>query len=244
MTSILVLVVAWWLVARFWVDNPLFLAGPAEVWRALRADVASGELWDNLRISLAEFAAGLAIGVTAGAVVGVFVGASSVVSDYADPFISASYSAPLVAFAPLLVLWFGIGMWSKIVLVAVVVLFPVLINVTSGVRTTSRALLEVGESFGANRRHRYLKILVPANVPSAMAGLRIGLGRALVAIVVAETFGSRGGIGHAINEASFTFDTARIFSNVIVLMVLGVVLMEIIRSFERRVAPWAFTADV
>jgi len=238
--SVLALLLIWHVVAAYIVRDPLFLAGPVDVAAVFWQDLRSGELLTNLAVSLVEVCLGMAIGISAGIGLGLLVGASERVRDYADPFISASYSAPLIALAPLLVLWLGIGMASKIAVVAIVVFFPVLISVASGVRTTSRTLLEVSRSFGAGRMATFRKVHIPANVPPTLAGIRIGVGHAIAAVVVAELFGAREGIGFAITQASFSFDTARIFLGVGILMFLGITFMEIVRRLERRAAGWAY----
>lgn len=238
--AVVVLLLAWHVAAAYIVRDPLFLAGPLDVAAVFWQDLRSGELLANLAVSLLEVCLGMAIGIGLGITCGLLVGASERVRDYADPFISASYSAPLIALAPLLVLWLGIGMASKVAVVAIVVFFPVLISVASGVRTTSRTLLEVSRSFGAGRMATFRKVHIPANIPPTLAGVRIAVGHAIAAVVVAELFGAREGIGFAITQASFSFDTARIFLGVGVLMFLGITFMELVRRLERRAAGWAY----
>ncbi|GAA3824999.1 ABC transporter permease [Streptomyces chiangmaiensis] len=238
--SVAALVLGWHAMASLIVKDPLLLAGPLEVADVFLADLSSGELLTNLRVSLTEVALGMVIGISSGIALGLLVGASARVRDYADPFIAASYSAPLIALAPLMVLWLGIGMASKVAVVAIVVFFPVLISVASGVRTTSRTLLEVSRSFGAARMATFWKVLIPANVPATLAGIRIAVGHAIAAVVVAELFGARSGVGFAITQASFNFDTARIFLGVGILMLLGITFMELVRQIEHRTASWAF----
>ena len=231
--------IVWQLFAAAVVRNPLFLPPPSAVLTAAIEVIRSGELFDNLRVSLSYFAVGSALGFAAGVLLGVVLGASPRVAEYIDPWVSAAYTAPLVALTPLLIIWFGIGLWSKTIIIALLVVFPVTIGTVAGIRSTDRSLLEVATSMGAGRLDVLRKVMVPWSLSFILAGARIGVGRGVIGIFVAELFGGASkGVGLMIQNAASVFDTPLLFVGIIVLAVMGVVVTSLIRQLERRMAPW------
>lgn len=237
--STVIVIVAWDLCARFVVRNPLFLPFPSTVLLAGLHVARSGELLRNLEVSVSEFLVGSVMGGVGGVVLGVLMGANQKLTDYVDPWVSAAYTAPLVALTPLLIIWFGIGLWSKAVIIALVVVFPVTIGTMAGIRSTDRALLEVATSFGATRHDVLRKVMVPWALSFILSGARIGVGRGVIGIFVAELFGGASkGIGLMIVQAASAFDTPLLFVGIIVLAGFGIVVTGSLRLLERRLAPW------
>jgi NitT/TauT family transport system permease protein len=154
------------------------------------------------------------------------------------PWVSAIYSTPIVALSPLLILWFGLGLASKVVVVFVVAVFPVLVNTQAGIESADEGLIETARAFGARRTQIFTKVLLPASVPFIVAGLRLGVGRGLVGVVVAELFGATSGLGYMITVASQVFDMGGLFAAVVILAAAGVISTEAIKMLERRLAPW------
>jgi NitT/TauT family transport system permease protein len=134
-------------------------------------------------------------------------------------------------------LWFGIGVWSKVVVVITLVLFPVVINTEAGLRTTSERLIEMLRSFGATRRQIFLKVSLPSAVPFIFAGLKLGIGRGLIGVVVAELFGARAGLGYLISESAVTFNMPNLFAAVVILAAAGIILTAIFGWIEDRIVP-------
>jgi ABC-type nitrate/sulfonate/bicarbonate transport system permease component len=232
-------IVVWQLFATSVVRNPLFLPGPAAVLTASLEVIRSGELLDNLKVSLSYFAVGSALGFAGGVLLGIVLGASQKVADYVDPWVSAAYTAPLVALTPLLIIWFGIGLWSKTIIIALVVIFPVTIGTVAGIRSTDRSLLEVATSMGAGRFDTLRKVMVPWALSFILSGARIGVGRGVIGIFVAELFGGASkGVGLMITNAASVFNTPLLFVGIIVLAVMGVAVTSVLRYLERRMAPW------
>ncbi len=232
-------IAVWELFARFVVRNPLFLPTPGAVLAAAVKVIQSGELLGNLLVSLTYFAVGSAIGFVGGVLLGILLGASQTVADYVDPWISAAYTAPLVALTPLLIIWFGIGLWSKTVIIALVVIFPVAIGTVAGIRSTDRSLLEVATSLGAGRSDSLRKVMVPWALSFILSGARIGVGRGVIGIFVAELFGGASkGIGLMISNAASVFDTPLLFVGIMVLAGMGIGVTTLLRFLERRMAPW------
>ncbi len=232
-------VIAWILLAKYVVANPLFLPTPYAVLLAAIQVARSGELLNDVLVSLSYFAVGSVIGFVGGVLLGVLLGANQKIADYVDPWVSAAYTAPLVALTPLLIIWFGIGLWSKTIIIALLVVFPVTIGTIAGIRSTDRSLVEVATSFGATRGDMLRKVMVPWALSFILSGARIGVGRGVIGIFVAELFGGASkGVGLMISNAGQVFNTPLLFVGIIVLAVMGIGVTTVIRFLERRMAPW------
>lgn len=228
----------WELCARVFVANNLFLTPLSTV--AVRAVELSstGELQNHIYVSFVEFIGGFSLAVVVGIMLGVILAEFSLIRDLVDPWVSMLYATPIIALGPLFILWLGIGIVSKIAIVFLVAVFPILINTVSGLTTTDRTLIEVAQSFGANAKQIYTKVRMPSAIPFIIAGLRLSVARALVGVVVAELFGARAGLGFLILNSAQSFDTAGVFVGVIILAIAGVVSVELLKWIEFRLAPW------
>ena len=213
----------WELHSRFLVANALFLAAPSQIVAAIYNLAATGELWHHIAISAAEFALGYVIASVLGIALGLAMASSDTVKQALQPWISGLYATPTIALAPLFILWFGIGIWSKVIVVISLVLFPVTINTEAGLRTTSERLIEMLRTFGATRRQIFFKVSLPSAMPFILAGLKLGIGRGLIGVVVAELFGSRAGLGRLISQSADAFNMPDLFAGVVVLAVAGIV---------------------
>lgn len=240
--SLFIAAALWEVIARG-IDNTLFLAPlTAVVVRGL--DLwGSGELQTHIWVSFIEFAGGFALSAIVGILFGVVMAASISVRGLFDPWVSMFYATPIIALGPLFILWLGIGVASKIAIVFLTAVFPILINTVAGLTTTDRNLLDVARSFGATGAQIYRKVRLPAALPFIIAGLRLGVARALVGVVVAELFGARAGLGFLILSAAQSFDTAGLFVGVLILAVAGVVSVEALKWLETRLAPWRFQEE-
>jgi NitT/TauT family transport system permease protein len=241
--SFAVALVLWELVARYAVHNSLFLAGPIAVAQKAGELWQTGELQKNINTSLSEFVLGFALSAVVGILGGIVLAHSRKTRQYIDPWVSMMYATPLIALGPLFILWMGVGIGAKIVIIFLTAVFPILINTVSGLTGTEPQLIEVARSFGAAPLQVYRKVRFPAALPFIIAGLRLGVARALVGIVVAEFFGARAGIGFMILSSAQTFDTASVFLGVIILAVTGVVSVEFLKWLEARLAPWRYSNE-
>jgi NitT/TauT family transport system permease protein len=228
----------WEIVSRFFIANALFLAAPSQVAMAIYKLAASGELGQHIAISAAEFALGYVIASMLGVALGLGMAASGALKEAMQPWISGLYATPTIALAPLFILWLGIGIWSKVLVVVFLVLFPVTINTEAGLRTTSDRLIEMLRSFGANQRQIFLKVSLPSAVPFILAGLKIGIGRGLIGVVVAELFGSRAGLGRLISQSADAFNMPELFAGVVVLAFAGIVMTAGFSWLEKQLVPW------
>jgi NitT/TauT family transport system permease protein len=228
----------WELISRAFIANPLFLAAPSQILQAIYALTESGEMQRHIAISAIEFALGYVIASAIGVVLG-FAMAESVAAKRAlQPWISGLYATPTIALAPLFILWLGIGIWSKVLVVIFLVLFPVTINTEAGLRTTSERLVEMLRSFGASPRQIFFKVSVPSAMPFILAGLKLGIGRGLIGVVVAELFGSRAGLGRLISQSADAFNMPDLFAGVVVLAFAGIVMTAGFTSLEGKLVPW------
>jgi NitT/TauT family transport system permease protein len=231
-----------WQVLVWIVDNPLFLSSlGATVTRAVQL-WSTGELQTDIWVSLVEFAGGFALAAVVGILGGIVMAASPTARGLFEPWVSMLNATPLLALGPLFILWLGIGIGSKIAIVFFIAIFPILINTLIGLTTTDRILIDVARSLGATPRQVYLKVRMPSALPYIIAGLRLGVARSLIGVVVAELFGARAGLGFLILMSSQSFDTAAIFVGVIILALAGVISVSALKWLERFLAPWRFTA--
>ncbi|MCC7105367.1 MAG: ABC transporter permease [Chloroflexi bacterium] len=234
--SFLVVGIVWEITARQ--GNSLVIAPLSEIWASFVKLLLTGQLWRHFLASFQAFVWGFTLASIAGIVVGIAIATSEAVRDFVDPWISALYATPTIALAPLFILIFGIDIPSKVAVVFLLVLFPVIINTATGIRTTEKVFIEAAHSFGATRMQIFTKVLIPSSLPFIVAGLRLGIGRGLVGVVVGELFGARAGLGFLILISSQVFDTASLFVGVFILAGLGILSVVVLQKVERRMAPW------
>jgi NitT/TauT family transport system permease protein len=187
------------------------------------------------------FAVGLSAALVLGIVLGLLMGRYRLAEYILDPFVYAFDATPRVALIPLLLLWFGLGTSSKIAIVFLSGLFPVLMNTFSGVRTVSGHLVDIGRAYGAREGKIFTKIILPAALPFIMAGIRLAVGRALIGIITAEMFTAVSGIGALLIRYSSALATDKFFVPVILLALLGVILSSAVERLQKRLAPWKET---
>jgi NitT/TauT family transport system permease protein len=228
----------WEYVGLYVVKNSLFLATPSASLLAMIDMWNQGVLQKAIVISGEEFFIGFAIAVVAGTLIGLLTASFEDFSLVLTPWISGFYASPIVALAPLLILWFGVGIWSKIAVVISLVIFPMIINTETGIKHADPQLVEAARSFGASKIQIFAKVSLPCALPYIIAGLRLGVGRGLIGVVIGELAGSRGGLGYLINNASQVFNMPQLFASVIVLAAAGIVLTAGFQYLERKLVPW------
>jgi NitT/TauT family transport system permease protein len=236
--SVVLGLLIWELISRFVIANALFLAAPSEIAVAIYNLAVTGQLWHHIAVSGAEFALGYVIASVLGIALGLAMASSDTVKQACQPWVSGLYATPTIALAPLFILWFGIGIWSKVIVVITLVLFTVSINTEAGLRTTSERLIEMLRSFGATPRQIFFKVSLPSAVPFILAGLKLGIGRGLIGVVVAELFGSRAGLGRLISQSADAFNMPELFAGVVVLAIAGIVMTAGFDRLEKRIVPW------
>jgi len=155
-----------------------------------------------------------------------------------DPFVSALYATPRIALLPLLMIWFGIGFASKMAIVFLGAVFPIVVNTITGVRTLDADFVKVARSFGGNDRQLFVTVALPSSVPLLLSGLRLGLGHALIGIVVGEMYGATSGIGYLITVSGARFQTDKVMVGIIIIALAGILLTGLLRAIERRFERW------
>jgi len=200
--------------------------------------VRTGQLGAALYESLRPFVVGYGLAIIVGVPLGLVIGRFRIVEAALGIYVTAGYAMPLVALVPLLILWLGLGFAVKAAVVFLMSLFPICINTWLGVTAVPKSLIEVGRAFVAPNSVILRRIVLPATLPYIMAGIRLAVGRAVVAMVIAEFFTTISGLGAIIINSANNFDTATMFVPIVVLMVLAIGLNGLIGWVERRVAPW------
>jgi NitT/TauT family transport system permease protein len=179
-----------------------------------------------------------AIAAVIGISVGLLIATNEFAKHWLQPWISGFYATPTVALGPLFILWLGIGVWSKIVIVVLLVVFAVIINTEAGIRSTSERYLEMMRAFGATPRQLFFKVSLPSATPFILAGLKLGIGRGLIGVVVAELFGSRLGLGRLIGASADSFNMPELFAAVSILAASGIAMNSAFAWLEARLVPW------
>jgi NitT/TauT family transport system permease protein len=222
----------------FYISTPSAIG--ASFWSLLK----SGGFIFHAGITTAEALLGFVIGGTSGMLVGLVLGRSRFLADVLDPFLTAFYSLPKVALAPLFVLWFGIGIEMKIILAAVTVFFLVFLNTYTGVRSVSREQLLVIRLMGANERHLLTKVVIPSAITWVFAGLRLSVPYALIGAVVGEIIASNRGLGFLVSDAAAKFDTAGVFGALLGIVALAMLLNVAVKQTEKWLMPWKVADDL
>jgi ABC-type nitrate/sulfonate/bicarbonate transport system permease component len=216
----------------------LFFTVPSHIAGTLWTMFATGSIWAPLGVSASAFAIGLLLAIVAGLPLGVLLGRSATLNAMVDPFITAFNATPRLVFLPLLMLWFGIGIWSKVAVVFLGALFPLLINTYEGVRNADRLLINVVRAFGAGEWDIARLVVVPNSLPFIIVGLRLAIGRAVLGVVVAEFFGSQDGLGVVMVRAASQFKVDIVFAGLIIFAALSLIMTGLVKVLEDRLTRW------
>jgi len=216
----------------------LFFTVPSQIASTLWTMIATGKIWAPLGVSASAFAIGLAMAILVGLPLGILLGRSPTLNAMFDPFVTAFNATPRLVFLPLLLLWFGIGLWSKVAVVFIGALFPLLINTYEGVRNADKLLINVVRSFGASEWDIARLVVVPNSLPFIMVGLRLAIGRAVLGVVVAEFFGSQEGLGVVMVRAASEFKVDVVFAGLIVFAALSLLMTGLVKLVEDRLSRW------
>jgi NitT/TauT family transport system permease protein len=228
----------WQAVFLFVPFNPLFISKPSLIAKALVDLIASGQLFDDLLVSAVPFTYGLAAAAVIGVTIGAVMGWRARVGYALDPLMTVLYASPLVALAPLVVVFLGVGVGGKALIIFALSVFPFVFNAYAGVRAVDPLLINVIRSLGGGEKDLYLKLILPSILPYIVAGSRLAIGRALVGVIVGEFFAASEGIGYAIARFGDLFALDRMFGCILTIMIIAVTLTEAVRFAERTAFPW------
>jgi ABC-type nitrate/sulfonate/bicarbonate transport system permease component len=218
--------------------NPMFMSSPSLIFKAAVEMFRSGEIYNDLYVSGIEFLGGYFLAAAVAIPFGILVGWYKRMSYVFDPFINAMNATPRVALLPLVIIWLGIGILSKVGIIFLGAVFSILINTRDGVKTTPLNLLNAARSFGASEWMVFKTVVVPSTIPFILTGLRLAVGRALVGVLVGELYAATAGIGFMITVAGATFQTDKVFVGVGIFALSGMIGMELLTKIERRFDRW------
>src|ERR671919_943867 len=237
--SVALFLTVWELVGNtFQLINPMFMSAPSLIGKAAWQLFASGEIWNDLYVSGIEFFWGYFLSIIFAIPFGIAIGWYKRFAYVCDPFVNAMNATPRVALLPLVIIWLGIGILSKVGIIFLGAVFPLLINTRDGVKTTPANLLTAAKSFGASEWTLFKTVVLPSTIPFILTGLRLGLGRAIVGVMVGELYAATAGIGFMITVAGATFQTDKVFVGVLIFAISGMVAMELLTKLEARFDKW------
>ena len=242
LSILLGLVLAW----ETWVriaDTPRWmLPPPSAIIESFRTDY--GLLLRHTRVTLIEVLLGFGLALIAGLLTGIMIDSSRILERAIYPLIIASQTIPMVALAPLMLIWFGYGLVPKILITALVGFFPIAVNTVDGLRSADREVIALLRTMGATRWRRFTIARVPAALPLVFSGARVAITFCVIGAVFAELVGSSEGLGYLMQRAASQFQTARVFASIVILALMGIGLFALISLIERLVLPWrAFVTD-
>ncbi len=241
--SFVAILLVWESAVRLGWANPFFISQPSAIAASLRSAARSGELWHNLAVSLREFAIGYGASVAVGILAGALAARFRTLEYALDPFLWFLYSAPLIAFYPIFVLWFGLGVPTVSVITFLLSVTQIATSTLNGFQNVNPGLLRAARSFGATERDLLWKVVLPASVPMVIAGLRLGVGRALMGVVVGELFGATAGLGYSISYYGALLKTTDMIASLVVVVVLGVMCTQGLSALEARFDSWRTGPD-
>lgn len=237
--SVVIFLTIWELVGNtLQLINPMFMSAPSLVAKAAVQLFTSGEIWNDLYVSGIEFFWGYGLSIIFAIPFGIAIGWYKKFAYICDPFVNAMNATPRVALLPLVIIWLGIGILSKVGIIFLGAVFPLLINTRDGVKTTPANLLTAARSFGASEWQIFKSVVLPSTVPFILTGLRLAVGRALIGVMVGELYAATAGIGFMITVAGATFQTDKVFVGVLIFAISGMVLTDIIDRIEHRFDKW------
>jgi NitT/TauT family transport system permease protein len=234
--SIITLAILWEIAGQT-LDSVLIppLSKIASAWIRL---LISGKLLANLLMSLWTLAAGFFLAVIVGVLIGLLMGRFRAVEHFLDLYINTLMSAPMTAFVPALILWFGLGIESRIAVVFLFAVFVIVINTMTGVKQVDRTFVEMGRSFGAREAEVFFKIILPAAMPAIMAGIRLGMGRAVKGMVTAEMLLTLTGIGAMIMQYGSAFATDALFAVILTILIVAMITMKLVEAVDQWLTGW------
>jgi ABC-type nitrate/sulfonate/bicarbonate transport system permease component len=222
----------------FQLINPMFMSAPSLIFKAGFEMFRTGEIYHDLYVSGIEFLGGYFLAAAVAIPFGIILGWYKRASYVFDPFVNAMNATPRVALLPLVIIWLGIGILSKVGIIFLGAVFSILINTRDGVKTTPMNLLTAARSFGASEWMVFKTVVLPSTVPFILTGLRLAVGRALVGVLVGELYAATAGIGFMITVAGATFQTDKVFVGVLIFALSGMIGMELLTKLERRFDKW------
>lgn len=240
---ILAVLAVWEFLARYGMIDTFFLSQPTAILMDMTKAFMKGQIMPHIFVTLKEALSGLLVGTVAGVIAAFVLIKLETAARILDPVIMALYGVPKLALGPIFILWFGLGMESKIFLAAIMVFFLVFFNSYAGFKNVDPSLVHAVKLMGASDRQVMMKVVLPSSVPWLLAGIKAGLGAALLGAIVGEYIGANEGLGWMVEYAGGMYDVARVFTCIIVLMLLMAALNMALGMVERRLLKWRPKTD-
>lgn len=218
--------------------NPIFLSTPTKIAAAFINTIQSGELPAAVLVSLGVTAAGFLAALIVGIPIGLLMGRFRTAEYLLDPYVNALYVVPRIALIPLIIIWAGLGIPAQIIVIFGTTVFPILLSTYAGVKNVESRLIETAFAFGASEKQLFFKVIIPGSVPFIMSGLRLGIGQAVIGMIVAQMFLGIAGMGFMLTNYGNQFATDYVFVVVLSLAALGIILTEIVKFIERQFNHW------
>ncbi len=237
-SALLLFLLLWEAAADSRLVDPLFISSPSRIVLVGWQLVGDEEFWRDLRVSSTEFLFGYAVAILVGIPLGLATAWSRRLNYMIGPFIDVLNVVPRISFLPILVIWFGIGIWSKFAVVLMGAVIPIAISTHTGAKTSEGRFLKVARSFNASKLKILTSIILPGTVPFIFTGLKYGAGRALLGVVVGELYAATAGLGHMIADAGNTFQTDTLFFGVLLFTGTGLVITAALDRLEHRFERW------
>jgi NitT/TauT family transport system permease protein len=234
----LAFLLTWELAARLDLINPVVVSNPARIAAAFVTQLQAGDILADLKVTLIEFTAGFGLSLVFGITLGIAMGLSRLTEYAVDPFVWFLYSSPLIAFYPLIIVWLGFGFATVVAITFLLSFVSVVVNTVAGVHGVDPQLIRAVRAFGGTRLDVIWKAILPAAVPLIIAGMRIGLGRALHGVVLGEMFSSNAGLGYRITFYAAHLRTADVFVPLVILVVIGLLINQLGNAVEARLQAW------
>lgn len=215
-----------------------FLSSPLQVIETFGQLYRSGELFRHSYFSLLEFVYGFLLAIVVGIPVGFIMATQKKINYYLDPWVSCIYATPTVALAPIIMVWFGLGIFPNSLVVFLGALFPILLNTYTGIKSVRQNLVEVIKAFGGSPAQVFFKVMIPDATPAIITGLRLAVGRAVISVVVAEWFGAEAGLGYMVYFYAQLFRPGPVFVGIVILVIFGIMTFTLIEKAQGWLSPW------
>lgn len=234
-----ILILVLWIVAtNLELFSPAILPSISIVFEALKSQLNSGQLIKDIGISLTRVVEGYLIAAFLGITLGVFMGMNERINKFFFLTFTSMRQIPMLAWIPLIVLWFGIGESSKIIVIVIAAYFPILLNTMNGIKRTDKKLIEVGNMYNLSKWKLFTKIYFPSALPSIFVGLKLGLGISWMAVVGAEIIASSSGIGYRMNDARSLMQPEVVFVGMFSIAIIGIIMDQILTRISKKITPW------
>lgn len=232
--TVIAVISVWELLYQTGILNPIFFSSPLQIITVGYGLIKTGVLTENLLFTLGNFFVGFSFAAIIGILVGLVTGWYRPLGKAFDPFLTAMLGTPRIVLLPLITLWVGVGFSSKVLIVFLAGVFPIILNTMTGVRNLDPNLTRVASCFGASAIQTFITVALPGALPQIVSGLRVGIGQSLVGVIAAEMFVSTGGIGYFVAQSSANFNIDRVFVGIIVIIIMGMTITSSVKLIESR----------